>query len=90
MIDFTRRRFLFGLAAAPLVVPAVTHFVMPKITLDPRRDWPEWWAAAYERIINPPLVARGIDMKGVALVPGSVVWVSANPSPLALVSPRLA
>lgn len=31
MIDFTRRRFLFGLAAVPLVVPAVTHFVMPKL-----------------------------------------------------------
>lgn len=30
MIDFTRRRFLFGLAAAPLVVPAVKHFILPK------------------------------------------------------------
>jgi hypothetical protein len=30
MIDFTRRRFIFGLAAAPLLAPAVTHFLMPK------------------------------------------------------------
>jgi len=28
-IDLTRRRFLFGLAAAPLVAPVVTHFIMP-------------------------------------------------------------
>jgi hypothetical protein len=31
MIDFSRRRFLFGLAAAPLAVPVVTHFIMPKL-----------------------------------------------------------
>jgi hypothetical protein len=28
MIDFTRRRFLFGLAAVPLIVPAVKHFIV--------------------------------------------------------------
>lgn len=33
MIDFARRRFLFGIAAAPLVLPAVKHFVMPKLQL---------------------------------------------------------
>lgn len=33
MIDFTRRRFLFGLAAVPLVVPTAKHFVLPKIEL---------------------------------------------------------
>lgn len=30
MIDLTRRRFLFGVAATPLAVQAVKHFVMPK------------------------------------------------------------
>ncbi len=29
-IDFARRRFLFGLAAVPLVAPAVKHFILPK------------------------------------------------------------
>lgn len=31
MIDFTRRRFLSGLAATPLIVPAAKHFVMPNL-----------------------------------------------------------
>jgi len=29
MIDFTRRRFLFGVAAVPLIVAAPKHFIMP-------------------------------------------------------------
>lgn len=31
-IDFTRRRFVFGLAAMPAVVVARKHFVMPKMS----------------------------------------------------------
>lgn len=32
-IDFTRRRFLFGLAALPLAIPAAKHFIVKAPTL---------------------------------------------------------
>lgn len=64
MTDFTRRRFLFGLAAAPLVVPAVKHFVMPQppvgrwgstLTADPAADL--WgYAAEPDRAFNEMLM----------------------------------
>lgn len=38
MFDPTRRRFLFGLAAVPLMVPAVKHFVMPAFELAPLKE----------------------------------------------------
>lgn len=39
MVDLTRRRFLFGLAAVPLVVPVVKHFVMPKLEMARTPTW---------------------------------------------------
>lgn len=33
MIDLTRRRFVFGLAAVPAVIVARKHFVMPRTDL---------------------------------------------------------
>lgn len=63
MIDLTRRRFLFGLAAAPLVVPAVTHFVMPRWEMDGAVDS---WLAHVQRILEQEFCPLdNIDMDAV-------------------------
>lgn len=74
MVDFTRRRFLFGLAAVPLMVPVVKHFVMPK--WEPNPDAQAWLDQVERRLqrrlqlaVNPPLVAS---------MGGNIDWVASD------------
>lgn len=70
MIDFTRRRFLFGLAAVPLMVPAVKHFVMPR-----------WKQTPLDQIDGFPLGAAGLA-KAMGIDLGHDFAMDATPSSL--------